>query len=118
MVQIVLDITDYCIIYGTYFVLFVFVYLFINNFVSHFRWNYECPYIVRDEEVNGIYPTLLMCHVLISLSISSFIAAITHNDEYYMAHSTFTFASCYLRFAIFSTDILAATLMDNGYSLL
>lgn len=103
MIVLIIDITDYLIIYGTYFVLVVFIYLFIANFAGHFKFNYKCPIIIKDEEISGVYPTLLVFYLLISFIITLFIIYITRNDEYYFAHSTFNYSMCYMEFKIFST---------------
>merc|ERR1719242_197050 len=47
-------------------VLFLFTTLLAINFLNHFLFHYKCPYIVRDSEVDGIYPTLILIYIFIS----------------------------------------------------
>eukprot|EP01084_Bolivina_argentea_P288394 494974_1 len=116
--QIILDITDYVIIYGTYFILLIHIYLLISNFAGHFKFTHRCPCIIKDEEISGIYPTLLIFYILISFLISSFIVYITWDDAYYSAHSTFNYTNCYIQFEIYSTNILQPNFIDNVYNII
>ena len=53
------------VIAAVFGVLALFLFLFIINFVNHFIFHYKCPYIVRDAEVDGVYPTLILIYITI-----------------------------------------------------
>eukprot|EP01083_Nonionella_stella_P090551 252946_1 len=101
---------DLIILYATYGVLFIYLYIFICNFASHFKFNRcECPWIVRDENVSAIYPTLLTFHIFIGLILSSLITYATWNNSHYSIQSI----SCYMQFKLFSTDLLQPVWITN-----
>lgn len=116
--MLLLDLVDYFIIYATYISLIVFIYLFIGTFVGHFRFNYQCPWILKDEEISGIYPTLLLFYLIISFLISGFIIYITRNDKLFMAHSTFNYSFCHIQFSIFSTNVFENYFISDHYHLI
>ena len=105
--MLILDITGHCIIYGTYCCSLIFLFLFIANFVGHFKFNYKCPCIIKNEEIGGIYPTLLTFYLLLSIAISSFIIHITWEDDYQSAHHTIQYNHCYIQFSIYSLSYLS-----------
>eukprot|EP01083_Nonionella_stella_P138044 420031_1 len=111
------DITvlDMVILYATYCILFIYLYIFICNFASHFKFNRcTCPWIVRDENVSAIYPTLLAFHISIGLILSFLITLITWNNSYYSTQSI----SCYMQFKLFSTSVLQPVWMTNIFHLI
>ena len=57
------------LLYETYGALFVLLLLFVLNFINHFQFNYKCPYIKRDIEVAGKYPTLIAIYITISIIV-------------------------------------------------
>eukprot|EP01083_Nonionella_stella_P172294 590785_1 len=87
--------------YATCCVLLIYIYIFICNFASHFKFNRcTCPWIVRDENVSAIYPTLLAFHIFIAFIISLLVTYRTWNNSHYTTQSI----SCYTQFKIHSTS--------------
>merc|ERR1719206_652256 len=65
-----LDATSTYVIYG---VLSLLLLLCLTNAMNHFVFRHECPFIMRDVEVDGIYPTLLMLYIAVSCALCTLI---------------------------------------------
>ena len=92
--------------YVAFGVLSLLLLLFLTNAMTHFLFHHECPFLRRDVEVDGIYPTLLMLYIAVSAAMcalmlqdfsspSNIDCSLTHSsiDSLYLSCVTWLFVA-------------------------
>lgn len=94
------------LLYESYIALSIILILFMINFINHFQFNYNCPYIIRNSEVAGIFPTLILIYFVVSLIILSLIIVQNANqNKAYNDIYTYDSLFCPIKFSLYQNSL-------------
>eukprot|EP01083_Nonionella_stella_P033611 91988_1 len=88
------------VIYVTCILLFFLLMFSLINFINHFQFNFECPYIIRDKEVGGIYPTLILLYISIACIVLGLITVLLSYED--PSDVTLSYSYCQRNFSLYT----------------